>query len=155
MTKKLQRIVFAICLVGFLGSQSCQNNKPAHLVQPVLPKQQFIDILADLHLAEAISNDRQLHLDSIGLELRSLPQYYADILDLHRTSYADFRQTFNYYVENPKEMDILYDELISILNKAEQQAAAVAKSASPPPLPADTVRTASARKNIKGTGINR
>lgn len=76
--------------------------------KPAIDKEEFIQILTDIHLAEASMMNGNPFEKGRGL---SMIMEYDKIFDKNKVSREDFIQTFNYYKQHPKEMDELYNDI--------------------------------------------
>ncbi len=69
----------------------------------------MIEVLLDIHLAEASANQMALNTnagrDSMLIE-------YEKIFSKHEVDGRDFFATYNYYTENPELLDTIYNELV-------------------------------------------
>jgi hypothetical protein len=104
-----------ICLLSLLLSLlfvSCKSNKDA-TPSDVLSKDKMVDVLVDVHLAEA----------SLGLERISGPRLdqltakkYDSVFMKHQITYEQFKTSYEYYVEHPVVLDDMYQEVINHLS---------------------------------------
>lgn len=98
------------CLILFSCGDISDNQKPNNIIE----KKEFVQILIDVHLAEAkfdiykTSNKERSEIE-LGLE-------YQEIFNNHNTNKAIFESSLTYYLENPDEIEEVYlkilDELI-------------------------------------------
>jgi hypothetical protein len=100
----------------FLFACAPQKAKaPDHL----LDQNQMSDIVAEMHLADAIaSGSKTGHTDSILQEVVSLNAF---ILDKHQITREQFLESFDYYKQNPILMDSMYAEVITKLSSQEME----------------------------------
>jgi hypothetical protein len=123
--KKLFCILFCLSLVG---CKQQDQQKPAHL----LSRDKMVQILADVHTAEATVEHQVVYPDTALMTFNYLER---QILKKHDVKEQDFRDTYNYYLENLKEMDLLYEIIIDTLSVRESKARA---KAGQQPTPVDT-----------------
>ena len=77
------------------------------LPKGALKKEAFINVLVDVHIAEALYDDRNRYkLDT--LNSRSL---YLSVLEKHKVTEEQMVTTTLYYSRNPKEYDKLFSEV--------------------------------------------
>lgn len=75
----------------------------------------MISILVDMHASEAATVNIDPHIkDSLS------KVYLVEILQIHKVSKTDFDKSLAMYDKNPKQMEIMYD---SILSRIENQTA--------------------------------
>lgn len=70
-------------------------------------------ILADMHLADAGLQARNLSPDSLR---RSSAGYDDFIFEKHKTTLKDFEASYDYYLSIPMEMDSVYIQVVDLLN---------------------------------------
>ncbi len=107
---------FFILAILFSAFISCDNEvikKPDHLVK----EKQMIDMLADIHLAEATYN--RMRYDSIVRNSSSVNFYYS-VLDKYNVPDSVFEKSFVYYASNPKNFEKMYREVMNKLSETEQ-----------------------------------
>lgn len=94
-------VIFIVLLVV-----ACKRDPvPKHAI----PRDKFIDVLVDVHIAEGMYTDRsRLKMDSI--ESTSL---YLLVLDKHKVTEDQMSLTSIYYSRNQKEYDKIYAEVLS------------------------------------------
>ncbi|HSH19667.1 MAG TPA: DUF4296 domain-containing protein [Draconibacterium sp.] len=95
---------------------SCDNSvikKPDNLVK----EKQMIDMLIDIHIAEATYN--RMRYDSIVRNSSSANFYYS-VLEKYETPDSVFEKSFLYYASNPKNFEKMYREVMNKLSETEQ-----------------------------------
>jgi len=77
----------------------------------------MVDILIDLHLAEATVENIGLNTDSAA----SLYKYLEkQVYDSHEISDSLYLRSINYYMENPKQLDRIYSIVVDSLSVREK-----------------------------------
>lgn len=107
-----------ILLILLLTVFSCSKpvvEKPEVLIH----EDQMIDILVDIHLAEATFNTRR-HRDSLVMKSSSANFYYS-ILDKYQVPDSVFEQSFVFYVSQPRKFEKMYRQAMNKLNEMEQE----------------------------------
>ena len=108
--------IVAVAFISVLLSQSCSHKEesvPKEIISPDL----MVAILVDVHLAEASVN-----VNRINEPLRfSAGALYPLIYKAHHTDSIAFRKSFDYYLENPKKFDKIYEQVINELSKRESE----------------------------------
>lgn len=79
----------------------------------------MIDLLADIHLAEATFNARR-HRDSLLMKSSSADFYYS-ILDKHQVPDSVFEQSFVFYASQPRKFEKMYRQAMNKLNEMDQE----------------------------------
>jgi len=83
----------------------------------VLDQNKMVDILIDLHLAEATVENIGLNTDSAA----SLYKYLEkQVYDSHEISDSLYLRSINYYMENPKQLDRIYSIVVDSLSVREK-----------------------------------
>lgn len=111
----MKKVVYALFFLVLLAA--CRTDPPP---RKAIPREKYIDVLVDVHLAEAMYRDRfRLRADS----LKSSPLYLL-VLEKHGVSDDQMLQTTAYYSRHQKDYDKIYAEVltkISLLTEEEQQ----------------------------------
>jgi len=126
--KHLSHIYFLILiLTSVFLMPACSNEAPINTADfdytAPIEREQMIDIMVDIHLAEALANNTKLKRD--GVELKEIGEYYKDIFEVHHIDQEKFTMAFEYYTQRPNELDLMYEELIDKMSK--MQAEVIAK----------------------------
>ena len=92
--------------------------------KPIVPKpeklvreKQMIDMLVDIHLAEATYN--KFRYDSIMRDNSSVDFYYS-VLAKYEVADSVFEQSYVYYASQPKNFEKMYRKVMSKLSEMEQ-----------------------------------
>jgi len=82
----------------------------------IIPKDKFISILVDIHLADAV-----LSISSIKkIYTREKSQiYYNQVLEVHGFTITQFNNTIKSYSKKPAKLDKIYEEVLAELSKLE------------------------------------
>jgi len=104
---------FAVLVL--LAGTGCNNKQKKH----VIPKDDFVDILVDIHLLDGIM--RQPNFKK-SLTKNDTTDYYDAILRSHNYSREQFDSTVLYYSKDIREFDDIYQNVLSNLNQMEAEA---------------------------------
>ncbi|MDA0199647.1 MAG: DUF4296 domain-containing protein [Bacteroidetes bacterium] len=120
--KKLLSILllWLLLITGFVSCTANTDDDDGHNKQTALsetsrnnvPSQKMAVILADIHLAEA-AHELRTKLGPDSTCLQPIPDYYGQIFALHGVTAQQFKQTYYWYLNNPAELETLYDEVIA------------------------------------------
>lgn len=125
--KYLRSCAFPLC-ISLLLLGSCHHSEEMMPPQPLMPRQQMVSVLADLHLLEARVEAARLSPDSArALYL----QQHKSVLWRRRVTDSVFQQSYRYYAGHGKDLDEIYATVIDTL--AMRQVKVAAK---PTPAPA-------------------
>jgi hypothetical protein len=113
--KRLFSILFCLSL---LGCQSQDNQKP----EDMIPQEKLVRVLADIHTAEALIESKVIYPDTA---LMTYNQEQEKIFKKYHITQEQFKDTYNYYLRNLREMDALYEIVVDTLSMRESKAEAV------------------------------
>ncbi|MBN2484613.1 MAG: DUF4296 domain-containing protein [Bacteroidales bacterium] len=105
LSKILVLVFFAAC------------NKPDNI--KILSKKQFVPILVDVHLLDAIVTDYSLNVYTNNVDSAVL---YNSIMEKHHTNMESFQATLKWHSYRPEKLSEIYDEVFGILTRREQEA---------------------------------
>lgn len=95
------RNIFVILLFLLIALVSCEEppaEKPKHLIR----ENQMIDMMADVHLAQATFVSRH-KADSL-LKKTTATDFYYSVLDKYNVADSVFEKSFVYYASSPKKI---------------------------------------------------
>jgi hypothetical protein len=93
------------------------EKKPHKLVS----RNRMIDMLVDIHLAEAVYQTG--HYSNNAIKKYSESDFYYSILHKYKIADSTFEQSLIYYSSKPKEFEKIYSRILNRLNEMEQEAA--------------------------------
>ena len=97
-------IFFSLSLI------SCKTNKAD---KNILSQKEFINILVDIHLANATLNYMQADKNWENYKAKD---YYPSILKTHNVTEKKLQETIQYYIKSPVKYDAVYDSVINRLS---------------------------------------
>ena len=84
----------------------------------ILPKDKMIDVLVDIHIAEASSESHGL----TSIQINQLVAVkYEGVLQKHGITRPQFQTAFDYYLRHPAELDEIYQEVVNRLTALESK----------------------------------
>ena len=93
---------------------SCTNSEQK-IPENILPKTTFTTILKEIHLEEAsFELNKTKDMKTAKIELVNA---YFDIYKKNRISEEDFKETLDYYSENPEKLEQIYTNILEQLTK--------------------------------------
>lgn len=112
---RIHTIRVLLFLAGLGVVFSCGERKP----EGILSKAEMVQVMQELYIAEEKVNHLGLSRDSAKM--------VAGVMDsklFNRAGVNDsiFRKSFDYYMERPKEMELIYTALVDTLQLREQRA---------------------------------
>lgn len=128
----LKRIIL-ILTVALVVSGCLRDPKPKQTIS----REKFINVLTDMHIGEALYQERKrLNLDS----LQSKP-IYLGILKKYHVSEDQMLNTTLYYSRHPREYDKVYTEVISRMQRMNEDIQGVKKTNDKQPMDKQTPET--------------
>ena len=106
----MKSLSFILCLI-LIGCGNQQKETP----QDILSENIFINLLKDIHLAEA---KFELHKTK-GMEnaKNELAHNYSTIYETHEITADDFDKTLDYYAQHPEQLEKIYTRVLEQLTK--------------------------------------
>ncbi len=78
----------------------------------VLSKEQMIQVLTDIHIAEAKVSDLAMSGDTVTI---TQAKYYQVVYDKNNTNAKQFENSYKYYTTQPVMLDSIYQQVITNL----------------------------------------
>ncbi len=97
---------------------SCNSSNTTASSKDKLPKEKMVEVLLDVHLAEASFTAIDRNKKDAESEMAN---EYALIFKKHDVKSEDFFSTYNYYIEHPALLDSVYGELVSRITTMQGQ----------------------------------
>ncbi len=98
--------ILLIVLVGAL--LSCNNSK---VPKDILPPDKMEKVLWDMIQADRYAI-QYLAKDSAKIDVKTETfKLYEEVFRIHKTNRQEFSKSFNYYMNNPKLNQVLYDSI--------------------------------------------
>ena len=93
---------------------SCSDSEEK-IPENIFPKTAFETILKEIHLAEAsFELNKTKDMENAKIELY---HDYFNIYKKNKISEEDFKETLNYYSENPEKLEQIYTNILEQLTK--------------------------------------
>jgi hypothetical protein len=119
MNKLSRHILISALTALLLFSISCTGRKEKAEKQGIIPEDDFVNILADIHIADGLLiipkiRDLYQHRDSI--------ENYMDVIESHGYTKEELDKTIRYYfVKKPRKLQRIYDEILAKLSELESK----------------------------------
>jgi hypothetical protein len=94
---------------------SCSNNEDN---QKIIDKNTMIEVLVDIHLADATLSIANL---KINRDTSEIELYYGDVLKKYRITQNQIDNSLKYYTSRPKEFEKIYEKVSEKLAKMESE----------------------------------
>jgi len=123
---KTTTITLLLIIFTFISISSCnQFKEKKEIPKELIPKEQFIDIMVDVRMAET-SIRQKISRGSNATE--STDYYYSYIFKKHEVTPSQFDISLKYYSENIKEMQDINIKVVEILTQMESEVKAQKKA---------------------------
>lgn len=99
----------------FAALISCSPEKP----EGILPRDEMVSIMEDIYISEEKVNHLALSRDSSKIVFKAMSK---KVFDNAQITDSVFKRSFDYYMERPKEMELIYTALVDSLQLREQRA---------------------------------
>lgn len=100
---------------SFLAAVSCVYERPP---EGVLTRDQMVAMLEEIYIAEEKTNRLALKRDSAE---QVFSYFKTRIFEDAGTTDSVFRRSFNYYMDRPRQMELIYTALVDSLQLREQR----------------------------------
>ena len=109
------KVILLFILIAIVSCENPPAEKPKHLIR----ESKMIDMMVDVHLAQAVFANRH-NVDSL-LKKTTATDFYYSILDKYNVPDSVFEKSFIYYASSPKKFEKMYRKVMSKLNEMEQE----------------------------------
>lgn len=104
-----------IALLGFISvfAISCSNHR-----HEILSPEKMIDVLTDMHIADALGADYDLRKSNIRFDSTTI---YTNLFKKHQVSKAQLDSSMVFYSQQPELFMQMYDEVFARLSKQDEE----------------------------------
>lgn len=124
-----------IALLPLLVLQFSCSEKNDRVPAAIIDKDSMVNILVDVHLAEAASDNHGLTSPQINVHMA---HKYDTLFRNHHTTYPVFKDSYEYYMNHPTMLSDIYSEVVSRLTTMQSTVTKGRKSSSTPHLSGDS-----------------
>ena len=114
---------------------SC-SHKTDSVPSRIIPKDKMVDVLVDVHLAEAAADNHGLKSPQIDMMMAAR---YDSVFQKHGITFEEFKSSYDYYLAHPDVLSEIYSEVVNKLTTMESKANSARKIKLPKISPRDTV----------------
>lgn len=125
--KQMKCFVYVLLLVPLLMINSCsskEEEKKFELIEGIIPEETMINLLVDIHIAEATikqgKNDnriRHLPIKKKG----NVNVFYYSIFKKYKIDRDIFVESIDYYSQYPEKFEEIYTEVINRLSETQSE----------------------------------
>ncbi len=108
-----------ILLAAIMITVTFCDKPPIEKPEKLLSGEKMIEMLTEIHIAEAMLNNRRRD-DSLIRKSTSADFYYS-ILDKHEVTDTIFEKSFIFYASRPRQFEKMYRQIMNNLNEMEQE----------------------------------
>lgn len=109
---KMRKLIYILAILTIV---SCSGKKQAP--KGVIPAEKMAVILSDIYLSEFKISSVNIRNDSAKKVMRN---YELKIFEEHGTNDSIYKESFKYYLENPDQLEAIYDIVIDTVSLREQ-----------------------------------
>lgn len=113
MQRKI-KFLFLLSLSFILACNSIDSLSETDV--QVLSKDQMIQVLTDIHIAEAKVNDLALSGDTVAV---TQAKYFQFVCDKHQITPKQLEKSYQHYTKKPVLLDSIYQQVIVNLSELE------------------------------------
>ena len=117
-------IVFMLCCFSSCGDHHVVSHQVNFPADSLIPRDEMINVLADIHLAEAALQFQQNKHLNIPERARS---YYGWLCSKYHFSRKRLMYNLDYYSQDVDQFSMMYKEVVKILNERAKKPAGVKK----------------------------
>jgi hypothetical protein len=96
----------------------CKNNNDSNTPKNLIGDAKMVDLLTEIHLVEGSVTPMLLQSDSAT---QYVMNNYNFLFKKYNTDQDKFKETMHYYVQHPKELDKVYEQVIENLSKMQSE----------------------------------
>ncbi|MFO8086207.1 MAG: DUF4296 domain-containing protein [Bacteroidales bacterium] len=111
---------FHLILLILLVSCGSQSSRPEKINTPenILSHDKMVDVLVDFHLAESTVK----YYTEYGAKPQQIAaRIYPEILEKHQISRKEFRNSMDFFTEEPERMQVIYSDVMEQLSSRESE----------------------------------
>jgi len=119
---RTQTVIIILSLtVFFVMAGSCTSRRSKLDSRNLIPAKELVSVLVDIHLTDGLITIPKIN--AWASKLDSITTYYQ-VIEKHGYTKQMMDRTLNYYfVNDPKELSKIYDQVLGILSEMESRAA--------------------------------
>lgn len=120
------RKILGFVLIAFLFF-SCYHENQKEIVVPekLLSEDELVEVLTDLQLAEGLITYQRLQKISVKKDFKD--SVYNLVFENYGLTIPELTSNLNYYNNDPQNMEILYEKVLSNLSKLQSEVEVAAK----------------------------
>jgi len=124
------RDLFWIIILAAIFTACNETTVSPKKIEPDIAQEKMVEILKDIHLAEAIAQSERTNVKDSLLAI-----YYDDIYRIHDITKEDLERNLKLWMSDAEVTDKLYEKVIEELSKEESKYAKKGQSPIPPKKP--------------------
>ncbi len=108
---------FSSVLLVFILLLSCSTKKDEVIPEGVIHPEKFTAVMIDVQITEGM---RAQGVDIVRQD-NSAEGLYHEIFEKHGISQESFETSYDYYLERPDEMELIYEQVLDSLSKLDAE----------------------------------
>src|ERR1035437_6037838 len=115
----MTRFAFLILIIFSIMMGSCSSRKNKMNKKNLIPEKELVSLLTDIHIADGLLTLPKIN--SWASSLDSISSYYQ-VIEKHGYTKEVMDRTMKYYfLNNPKKLNKIYDQVLGILSEMESR----------------------------------
>ncbi len=142
-----KKLIYGFILTALIA---CSGREKMKVPKDVLPRQEMVAVLTDIHLVEGAKLGRKIMGDTVLVDV-----YFEKVYEKHHLTKEDFERSFDFYSTYPDEMDKMYEQVIENLNSIEVASPRWEDQVEKQEMEVDSIGTMEAPDSTKGTPLKK
>ena len=117
----MNRLILIFSTLLFITSCYHVNKPEVVRPDPLIPKEEMVNILADIYLAEGTLAYKRLDIKDKKVAEKYSTAYYVQIFDKYHINHRILKENLNYYNSDPKNMEKILEEVLAHLSRLQSE----------------------------------
>lgn len=111
----MKKILFYSLFAFFLSCKD-QEEKSISIPDHVLPKEKMVQVITDIHIAEA-----EINLNAIPDSAFKKSIYFEEIFKEHQITKRQYEESLAFYIDHPEILNKIYEQVLNDLSKIQAE----------------------------------
>ena len=117
----MNRLILIFSTLLFITSCYHVNKPEVVRPDPLIPKEEMVNILADIYLAEGTLAYKRLDIKDKKVAEKYSTAYYVQIFDKYHINHRILKENLNYYNSDPKNMEKILEGVLAHLSRLQSE----------------------------------
>lgn len=106
-----------IVFIFLLATVSCADKDQLHIPEGVLPKDQMVKVMTNIYIIDGATDHQNF---ASGITMPADPRIsYQKFLAKDGISYDDFKNSYDFYLQHPAELNQIYTEVLNEISRLQ------------------------------------